>query len=114
MKSRYTAGDCLALRRALAKNPWGLTDTDLFSFDVEVIEEMKRALREVENASDMADQKIDGWIRKWFSTGNRPEHKSGYKKIRQFLFEVPLDEVPLFMNDNFIEPFVVFRLQVGK
>lgn len=107
-KNVYTASDCLALRAHLMSHWAGvLLHEPPGRYDTEVLGELKRSLQETPNVTPLVSDKLHRWIKQTYRVSDQ-------KKVRNFIFEEPLENVPLYVNDYLLEPFVRWRLSIAK
>jgi len=106
----YTASDCLALRSYLMV-VWPNTLCDaanhLSTFDNDVLGELKKSLQHTPDVTPLVARKLEQWVRQVWRGREQ-------KKVLDFIFREPLEQVPLYVNDALLEPFVRWRLTIAK
>jgi len=103
----YTASDCLALRSYLMV-VWPNTLYHAMStFDNDVLGELKKSLQHTPDVTPLVARKLEQWVRQVWRGREQ-------KKVLDFIFREPLEQVPLYVNDALLEPFVRWRLTIAK
>lgn len=102
MDNTYTVLDCLKLSSIL--NGEGGTASLVFHDSV-----INKA-RLVCYGREITEEDMGGLIQEWLEHN----HRSIARKAYNFLFKLPLEEVPLFINDTDMKPFVKWRLEISK
>ena len=85
---------------------------DSFDFYKDVIDESRIRTLDKESTCEY----IDGLLKKWISKNVLKVNKSNnaIKYIFNFVFEVELNDIPLFINDNVLKMYVNWRFKIGK
>lgn len=105
MPNSYTVADCMVLYEILLCN----TSDSLIFYD-NVIHPLKVLMleRRVEEADVLKH------MREWLQGMYRDIHKPHVREISKFILDVPLDMVPLEMNNELLLPYFRWRCTIGK
>jgi hypothetical protein len=109
MENKYTVSDCIALRKCLDLDPvilYKATDYRDY-YDHVVLESLKKAMLQTDRVENIVSIKIKEWVAVVYSGSRR-------QLVSKFIFDIPLEEVPLYVNEKDVEPFVRWRLSIGK
>jgi len=109
----FAPSDFMELRRVLIAN--GYSDWDLSNYERGVLEPIRMAIRD----QDIDYKKIKGIVVIWIEGCLRYKYKTyppvNPRDIEKFIFEDPLDSMPLFINDTGVcRELSKWRLRIGK
>jgi hypothetical protein len=121
VRNAYTVADCLVLRRLLEEHYFS-TDSlitvlktmerynAVTGFDTLLVN-LRKAIQNISDCSPTVEKELLKWIKTHYRFKRVDVHS---KKVIHFVFEEPLDEAPLQINDEVLGLFARWRLSIAK
>jgi len=100
--NKYSASDCIALYRV-----WLKEGDHQLNFYEEVVSPIKHLMQN----TVPTDREVNTILFSFLKTEYR---KDRLESVRNFVFDVPFEDVPLYVNDKNVQVFLKWRLTIGK
>ena len=104
MSNGYTIIDCLVLMDILRS-------IDNLGSSLEFFDSVIDRARKKITTTELGETHIKDFIIDWVRDNYRNDMAN---KVVEFLFNKSIEEVPLFINDTDMRPFMKWRLQISK